>query len=65
LGKIETCNSTNFKHSLCIENKNKKRLKWMHFEIDIEFTKFLGQFKQKPFCKFIHDMKNSSIFLTF
>ncbi len=26
LGKIETCNSTNFKHSLCIENKNKKDL---------------------------------------
>jgi hypothetical protein len=37
----------------------------MHFEIDIEFTKSLSQFKQKPFCKFIHDMKNSSTFLTF
>jgi hypothetical protein len=29
----------------------------MHFLIDIEFTKILGQFKQKTICRFIHDMQ--------
>ncbi len=29
----------------------------MHFEIDVEFTKILGQLKQKIKCKFIHDMQ--------
>jgi hypothetical protein len=28
----------------------------MHFRIDIEFTKNLGQFKQKQICRFIHDI---------
>jgi hypothetical protein len=29
----------------------------MHFLIDIEFTKILGQFKQNIICRFIHDMQ--------
>jgi len=28
----------------------------MHSWIHIEFTKIVGQFKQKYICKFIHDM---------
>jgi hypothetical protein len=35
----------------------------MRFWIDIEFTKILGQFKQKYICKFIHDML-SQVFFT-
>jgi len=29
----------------------------MHFWIDSEFTKMIGQFKQKDICKCIHDMQ--------
>jgi hypothetical protein len=29
----------------------------MHFLIDIEFTKIIGQFKQKNICRIIHDMQ--------
>jgi hypothetical protein len=32
---------------------------------DIEFTKILGQFKQKEICKLIHDMQFQVSFLTF
>jgi hypothetical protein len=28
----------------------------MHFLIQIEFKKTIGQFKQNDVCKFIHDM---------
>jgi hypothetical protein len=34
----------------------------MHFWIDIEVTKILGQFKQKNICKFIHDMQFQAFF---
>jgi len=34
----------------------------MHFWIDIEFTKILGQFKQKEIFRFSHDMQFQVIF---
>jgi hypothetical protein len=34
----------------------------MHFWIDIEVTKILGQFKQKNICKLIHDMQFQACF---
>jgi len=37
----------------------------MHFGIDIEFTKILGEFKQKEICRFIHDMPFQVISWTF
>jgi hypothetical protein len=37
----------------------------MHFRIDIEFTKKLGQFKQKQICRFIHDIFLVTFFLEF
>jgi hypothetical protein len=37
----------------------------MHFGIDIELTKILGQFKQKNICKFIHDMQFQFFFFKF
>jgi len=37
----------------------------MHFWIYSEFTKILGQFKQKTICRFSHDMKLQVFFLTF
>jgi len=35
----------------------------MHFKIYIEFTKKIGQFKQKDICWFIHEMLFEVIFL--
>jgi hypothetical protein len=37
----------------------------MHFWIDIEFTKILGQFKQKEFVRLIHDVQFRVIVLIF
>jgi hypothetical protein len=37
----------------------------MHFLIDIEFTKILGQFKQNKICIFIHDIQFQVFFLPF
>jgi hypothetical protein len=34
----------------------------MHFWIDIEFMKILGQSKQNEICRFIHDMQFQVIF---
>jgi hypothetical protein len=56
---IKTYNFTNIG---CIENKIVKRLNEIHLKFDIEFTKILGQLKQKTFCRVIHDMRFQVIF---
>jgi hypothetical protein len=37
----------------------------MHFWLNIEFTKILGQFKQNKVCKFINDIQFQVSFKTF
>jgi hypothetical protein len=53
LRKTKTCNFTKIGHVLCNDNKFLKDLT-NAFWIGIEFTKILGQFKQKEICRFIH-----------